>query len=218
MKINLLRSLPLSWTKKPLRLRKKATINDRILTWKLGKEYFDGKRVQGYGGYKYDGRWKKVASDMIQYYKLKSYCKILDIGCAKGYLLEEFRKQLEKPTLCGIDISSYAITKSLKKEKFLTIANSTTLPFDDNYFDLVLSINSLHNILNLEQLTKSFKEIKRVAKKNIYITLGTYKNLNEKKNLDDWAVLATTYMSNRGWEKFFKKVNYNGDYWWFTAK
>ncbi len=218
MKINLLKSLPSTWIKKPLARRKKVKIKDRILTWKLDKEYFDGSREQGYGGYKYDGRWKSVAKEIIQYYDLKDNSKILDIGCAKGYLLEEFRKLLKNPILCGIDISSYAIKNSIKKGKILAIGNSTTLPFSNKYFDLVISINSLHNILSKIELIKAFKEINRVSKKNIYITLGSYKNKNEKKKLDDWAVLATTYLSNEGWTKFFKKVNYKGDYWWFTPK
>lgn len=218
MKINLLESLPNTWIKKPLAKRKKVKIEDRILTWKLDKEYFDGSREQGYGGYKYDGRWKSVAKEIIQYYDLKDNSKILDIGCAKGYLLEEFRKLLKNPILCGIDISSYAIKNSIKKGKILAIGNATTLPFSNKYFDLVISINSLHNILSKIELKKAFKEINRVSKKNIYITVGSYKNKNEKKKLDDWAVLATTYLSNEGWTKFFKKVNYKGDYWWFTPK
>jgi ubiquinone/menaquinone biosynthesis C-methylase UbiE len=218
MKINLLESLPNTWIKKPLAKRKKVKIEDRILTWKLDKEYFDGSREQGYGGYKYDGRWKSVAKEIIKYYDLKDNSKILDIGCAKGYLLEEFRKLLKNPILCGIDISSYAIKNSIKKGKILAIGNATTLPFSNKYFDLVISINSLHNILSKIELKKAFKEINRVSKKNIYITVGSYKNKNEKKKLDDWAVLATTYLSNEGWTKFFKKVNYKGDYWWFTPK
>jgi len=218
MKINLLKSLPNTWIKKPLTKRKRVKIEDRILTWKLDKEYFDGSREQGYGGYKYDGRWKSVAKEIIKYYDLKDNSKILDIGCAKGYLLEEFRKLLKNPILCGIDISSYAIKNSIKKGKILAIGNATTLPFSNKYFDLVISINSLHNILNKIELKKAFKEINRVSKKNTYITLGSYKNKNEKKKLDDWAVLATTYLSNEGWTKFFKKVNYKGDYWWFTPK
>jgi ubiquinone/menaquinone biosynthesis C-methylase UbiE len=219
MKINLLCSLPKTWKKKPLKIRKSASIEDRILSWRLDKEYFDGNRQQGYAGYKYDGRWKSVAKDFINYYKLKDDAKILDIGCAKGFLLDEFGKILKKPTLCGIDISHYAITKSRKKVyKNLCIGNASRLPFRKNYFDLVISINSLHNIMGLKKLTESFKEINRVAKKNIYITLGAYDTKKGENILDNWAVVATSYMSTKAWLKFFKHVKYKGDYWWFKPE
>ena len=87
MKINLLKSLPETWSKKPFKIRSKASVKDKILSWKLDKEYFDGSREQGYGGYKYDGRWRQVAKDIIKHYSLKDNAKILDIGCAKGFLL-----------------------------------------------------------------------------------------------------------------------------------
>jgi len=219
LKINLLKSLPKTWVKKPIKIRKKVTTEDRILSWRLGKEYFDGSRKQGYGGYKYDGRWKPVAQDFINFYNLKNNSKILDIGCAKGYLLDEFGKLLKKPTLCGLDISHYAISNHDKKiKKNLCIGNANKLPYKNKYFDLVISINSLHNILTLEELKKSFTEINRVAKKNIFISLGAYTNKKEKKILDDWAVVATTYMSVKAWEKFFRHVKYKGDYYWFTPK
>lgn len=219
MKINLLKSLPKTWVKKPIKVRKKVSIEDRILSWRLDKEYFDGNRKQGYAGYKYDGRWKPVAKDFIEHYNLKSNSKILDIGCAKGYLLDEFKKILKNSTLCGLDISHYAITKHNPRiKKNLCIGNASKLPFKDKYFDLVISINSLHNILTLNELKKSFKEINRVAKKNIFISLGAYTNDKEKKTLDDWAVVATTYMSVKAWERFFKHVKYKGDYYWFTPK
>ena len=219
MKINLLKTLPKSWTKKPKKTRKSVSIEDRILSWRLGEEYFDGDRKQGYGGYKYDGRWKSVAEDFINHYKLKEDAKILDIGCAKGYLLDEFGKKLKRSTLCGLDISHYAITNHNKYiKKNLCIGNASNLPYKDNFFDLTISINSLHNILTLEELKQAFKEIKRVSKKNIFISLGAYTNKIEQKTLDNWAVVATTYMSVNQWKKFFKHVNYKGDYYWFIPK
>lgn len=216
MIINLLKSLPNSWNKKPLKKRLCASQEDRILSWRLDKEYFDGTRAQGYGGYRYDGRWKPVAMDMIKFYNLKQTSKILDIGCAKGYLLDEFGKILNNTQIYGIDASSYAIINSNKKiKKNLCIGNATKLPFENNFFDLVISINSLHNILNLYELEAAFKEINRVSKKKIFISVGAYDNLKEKKTLDDWAVLSRTYMSTRKWKAFFKKNSYKGDYYWF---
>ena len=222
MKINLLSSLPVTWKKKSkntLKKRKCAKIDDRILSWRLGYEYFDGSRAQGYGGYKYDGRWKPVAKDFVDYYNLGNKAKILDIGSAKGFLLDAFGKILKNPILCGIDVSSYAITNSNTKiKKKLSIANASHLPFANNYFDLVISINSLHNILDQKKLEMAFKEINRVAKKNIYLTLGAYSDTKGKKILDNWAVVASAYMHEKSWLKFFKKVNYKGDFWWFKPQ
>lgn len=222
MKINLLKSLPKSWgkkRKKDVSQRKNVTKEDRILSWRLDREYFDGTRSQGYAGYKFDGRWKTVAADMIKYYNLKDDSKILDIGCAKGFLLDEFGKILKKPTLCGLDISSYAVSKAHKKPlKNMCVGNANQLPYESKYFDLVLSINSLHNILDQSNLELAFKEIKRVSKKNMYVTLGSYKSNKAKKILDEWAVVASAYMKEKSWMNFFKKINYQGDYWWFEPK
>ena len=60
---------------------------------KFGKEYFDGARIYGYGGYRYDGRWIKIAKSIIKRYKLKKGDKVLDIGCAKGFLMFELKKR-----------------------------------------------------------------------------------------------------------------------------
>tara|TARA_B110000037_G_C17087950_1_gene492767 strand:- start:501 stop:1154 length:654 start_codon:yes stop_codon:yes gene_type:complete len=214
MEINLLKSLPKQ--KKPLKIRKKVSPKDRVLSWRLGYEYFDGTREQGCGGYYDDSRWRPVAQDFIDHYKLKEDAKILDIGCAKGFLLKEFKTLLPKSTICGIDISDYAITNSHPSiRKSLCIGNADNLPYRNKYFDLVISINSLHNIMKLDQLEKSFHEINRVKKESCFISLGAYENKKEKDILDNWAVVATTYMHVNNWKNFFVKVSYKGDYCWF---
>ena len=214
MEVNFLNYLP--GKKKPIKERFTVLQKDRIKSWRLDKHYFDGSRKQGYGGYHYDGRWKKVAQSMIKHYSLNQNAKILDIGCAKGYLLKEFKDILKKSTNIGVDISGYAADNSHKKVRnSIAVANSVELPFENNYFDLTISINTLHNILDLKSLEKSFREIKRVSKKHMFISIGTYENEKEKKILDNWAVVATTYMHKKNWLKFFKKVKYNGDYSWF---
>ena len=49
---------------------------------KYGKEYWDGNRRYGYGGYKYiPGRWRDVAKKLIKFYKLKAGSRVLDVGC-----------------------------------------------------------------------------------------------------------------------------------------
>ena len=50
-------------------LEKNKSYN-RELALKFDKEYFDGTREQGYGGYSYDGRWVKVAKKINKLYNL----------------------------------------------------------------------------------------------------------------------------------------------------
>ena len=212
--INLLTSLPN--TRRPIKERKIISEADKALHWKLSLEYFDGTRSQGYGGYKNDGRWDPVAKAIAQYYHLTPDSTLLDVGCAKGFLLESFRKSLGIEEVWGLDISLYALQNSPNDiQPRLVLGNSKDLPFDDGVFDLVISINSLHNILNINDVIESLKEIQRVSSGRAYVTLGAFKNAEEKLALDNWAVVATTYLHENDWLEIFDKANYSGDYFWF---
>jgi ubiquinone/menaquinone biosynthesis C-methylase UbiE len=207
--------------RKPMKTRMKASQTDRILTWKIDKEFWDGKREQGYGGYKYDGRWKPIAKNFIKHYKLNKNSKILEIGCAKGFFLKEFYDLLKNKENVGIDISSYAIVNSHKKVKEnLIIGNMKQLPFENKYFDLVICVHSLHSILDINEVTETLKEMSRVVKdkKNIFIMVGAFSNTKERKNLDNWGVLTATYLHVNDWLKLFKKTGYKGDYSWYKPK
>ena len=131
----------------------------------FGKDYWDGDRKYGYGGYKYDGRWRKVAEAMARHYGLKSGDKVLDVGCGKGFLLYEFTQVVPGIEITGIDISSYAIENAKAEVKpFLKNSNATNLPFPDHSFDFVVSITTLHNLYNYD-LQKALQEIERVGKR-----------------------------------------------------
>ena len=183
---------------------------------KYGYDYFDGDRKYGYGGYNYNPKyWSKVSMDLIKYYNLNNDSSILDIGCAKGFLLYEFKKNLPKIKIQGVDISEYAIQNAKPEVKeFIHQGNAVNLPYPNNTFDLVLSIVTLHN-LKIEDLKKALNEISRVSKKNAFITLDAYSNETEKKNMEDWNLTAETVMSKKDWVKFFKDNNFDGDYYWF---
>ena len=157
MEINLLSNY--SEKKKPMKARMKANQTDRILTWKIDKEFWDGTRQQGYGGYKYDGRWVPVAKDIIKHYELKKNDKILDIGCAKGFLVKDLLNQ--GIDAYGIDISEYAISKS-EKETIgrLHLGKADKLPFPDNSFDFVISINTIHNYDENGVITVSYTHLR----------------------------------------------------------
>ena len=115
MKINLLRRYPKSKRNLSKRLINK-TEKVRKIARKFGKEYFDGSRDHGYGGFNYNPKyWSNVVRDIKKRYKLSNKSKILDIGCAKGFLIYDLKKILPKARIIGIDVSKYAI-KNSKKE------------------------------------------------------------------------------------------------------
>jgi len=178
----------------------------------FGKDYWDGDRKFGYGGYFYDGRWKPVAKAIAEHYDLKSGDKVLDIGCGKGFLLFDLLEAVPGLQVCGVDISSYAIENAKEEVKpYLSVGNATHLPFKDNSFDLVLSINTLHN-LRTYNLEKGLKELERVKKKNSYIVMDSFRNENERVNLLYWQVTCECFYSIEEWEWWFKLCNYTGDY------
>lgn len=183
----------------------------------FGKDFFDGDRKCGYGGYKYDGRWKPVVKHMKDYYNLMNNASILDIGCGKGFMLHDFKELMPESTIAGIDISDYAISNAMASVKpFLKIASAEKLPYPDKSFDLVISINTIHN-LPLERLKIALREIQRVCRGNSYITIDAWRNDIEKKNLFKWVLTAETMMHVDDWKRLFTQIGYTGDYWWFIA-
>ena len=214
--INLLENYPK--TKRDL---KKAAINrtekERKIARKFDKEFFDGDRKHGYGGYNYNEKfWTQVVKDFVNHYKLEKGSKILDVGCGKGFMIYDFKRQYPHLEVKGIDISNYAIGNCMDEVKNeLSVASCDDLPFKDNYFDLVISINTIHN-LELEGCAKSLKEICRVSKKNKFIIVDAYSNNDEKERMFAWNLTAKTIMHKNDWIKFFKENNYDGDYYWFN--
>lgn len=183
------------------------------LAKKFDYDYWDGDRKINYGGYKYlEGRWEKVALSMTQHYDLPPNPKILDIGCGKGYLLYDFLKILPKAEIYGLDISNYAIENAKEEIKDrIVLGSSDKLPWEDNYFDLVISINTLHCLHNYE-LDMSLKEIERVGKSNKYICVESYRNETEKANLLYWQVTCEAFNTPKEWLWWFNSCGYQGDY------
>jgi ubiquinone/menaquinone biosynthesis C-methylase UbiE len=215
IEINLLKNYPKTVRKLSFRNKNK---NKKVinLASKFGKEYFDGSRLYGYGGYYYNPRyWKKVVKDFKRFYKLKTTCKVLDVGCAKGFMLYDFKQLIPKSYLRGIDISSYAINNAKTEiKKFVKIGNAKKLPFQDSFFDLVISINTLHNLKKKDCIT-ALSEIKRVTKKNAFITLDAYKNNKQKQRMKMWNLQAKSIFHVNKWKEIFDLAGYKGDYYWF---
>ena len=213
--INLLRNYPK--TKRDVsKRREEKTEEHRVIARKFGKDFFDGDRKVGYGGFNYDPKyWTKVVRDICDYYKLKSGDKILDIGCGKGFMLYDFLKLNPQLDVFGIDISEYAIKNCIGSLKGkLQIGNAISLPYPDNHFNLVISINTHHN-LDGKDLIKAFSELQRVTKKNSYVVLDAYSNEKEKEELINWNLTAKTIKHVNDWKKFFDQINFKGDFYWF---
>ncbi len=194
---------------------KQITDEHHRIARQFGKAFFDGDRLVGYGGYKYDGRWMKVAETLRDYYGLTSKSSVLDVGCAKGFMLYDFMHIIPGIKIAGIDISQYAIDRVPKEVRpFVQTADAKKLPFPDKSFDLVISITTLHN-LPLEECKQSLREVMRVSKKHAFITLDSWRNEIERDRMEKWNLTALTYMSVDDWKKLFAEVGYTGDYYWF---
>jgi len=175
-------------------------------------EYWDGSRNTGYAGYRYDGRWRAVADRLVGMYGIKPGDRILDVGCGKGFLLYDFTQAAPGVEVRGIDVSAYALAHAKEEvASSLEIGNAVALPYPDHSFDLVVSINTLHN-LNLEELHIALREIERVGKATKYIVMDSYRNEQEKVNLLYWQLTCECFFTPREWEFIFRQAGYTGDY------
>jgi SAM-dependent methyltransferase len=214
--INLLRSLPQA--KRNISKRKEEKKQSVILeAKKFDYNYWDGPREYGYGGYNYDGRWVSVAKDIISFFDLKDNAKILDIGSGKGFLLNDLKLLNKSFQIFGLDISQYAINNSINDLKKYTIKHDAKdkLPYENNFFDIVLSINTIHN-LKKNEVINCLKEINRVIKneKNCYIVLDSYLNEKQKEIFESWVLTAEFYGYPHEWFEVFEIAGYKGYYSW----
>jgi|SRR5882724_7430025 len=189
---------------------------DRAVARQFGRDFFDGDRRYGYGGFNYLPRfWQPVIPTFRDYWQLGADSSVLDVGCGKGFMLHDLAELVPGITVKGIDISRYAIENAIEDMKpHVQVANATYLPFPDNSFDVVISINTVHN-LGREECGKALREIERVSRGSSFITVDAYRNDAEKERMYAWNLTAKTIMSVNEWEQFFKEVGYTGDYFWF---
>ena len=187
------------------------TESDRAIARQFGREFFDGDRNHGYGGFNYMPRfWQPVIPTFKQYWNLSSNSSLLDVGCAKGFMLHDLAELIPGITVKGVDISKYAIENAMPDMKpHVEIGNATNLPFKDNSFDVVISINTIHN-LEREGCGKALQEIERVSRGKSFITVDAYRNEEEKERMYAWNLTAKTIMSVEDWILFFNEVGYSG--------
>ncbi len=212
--INLLDRLPQTKRNVAQRAQEK-TPEDRALAKQFGRDFFDGERRHGYGGYRYDGRWLPVAQRIVEHYKLPPDARILDVGAAKGFLIHDFLQVLPEATVRGLDVSVYAKENAHgNMGPLIDIGSAEKLPYPDKSFDLVVSINSIHN-LPLEKCKQSLREMQRVSRAHKFISVDAWNTEEEHQRLLGWILTAETYLPVNEWVKMFAEIGYTGDYWWF---
>ena len=210
----------IGYFKKPVKIRakvaKERTVINKMYAWELGKEYYDGNRLNGYGGFKYDGRWQKLLPKIIKKYKLTKKSKVLDLGCKKGFLLKDLNILIPGIKSYGIENHTYALKKIVKCKSKLILSDYYKIPFKNKYFDFVIAFNSLY-MQNLGDVIKSLKEIERVSKKS-YIVLASGENDQERNKFYRWTLIGTSILLKKEWKTLFKKIKFKGDYYFSSAK
>lgn len=202
-------------TSKPLSSRIAVNDEDLRIARQFGQEYFDGDRKYGYGGYAYHPRfWTDTVRHFKDYYQLPENASILDVGSGKGFMLHDFKLLMPDSTVAGIDISEYAYKNTMDDIKpFVKIGNAKELPYPNKAFDLVLAINTVHN-LPIKECKQAILEIQRVSKFNAFIVVDAWRNGEERERHFKWVVTCLTAMHVDEWKDLFEDVGYTGDFYW----
>ena len=211
--VDLLRSLPR--TKR--NIQKRAEDKDPFVIAKskeFGEEYWDGERKYGYGGYRYDGRWRSVARDIIAHFSLNPGMRVLDVGCGKGFLVKDLMLECPGLEAFGLDISRYALIHC-EKEVIgrLHLGSAESLPFPDGSFDCVLSINTIHN-LHRPRAVIAMREIQRLSGGRAFVQVDSYRTSEQKEIALSWILTAEFHDYPEGWLKLYAEAGYTGDYYW----
>ena len=189
---------------------------DRALARRFGREFFDGDRSHGYGGFSYHPRfWQPVVPTFREHWGLKAGDSVLDVGCAKGFMLHDMAELIPGLTVAGIDVSEYAIENAMEDMRpHLQVADARRLPFPDKSFDVVISISTIHNLAR-EECGQALREIERVARRGAFVTVDAYRDEAERARMEAWNLTALAIMHVDSWKSFFDEVGYTGHYYWF---
>ena len=192
------------------------TEDDRAIARQFGREFFDGDRRTGYGGFTYHPRfWQPVIPAFQRHFGLTSASSLLDVGCAKGFMLHDLAEMIPGVTVKGVDVSSYAIAHAIETMKpHVLVADARELPFADQSFDVVVSINTVHN-LERADVIRALREIERVKRRGAFVTVDAYRSEEERARMLSWNLTALTILSVDEWKQLFAEAGYTGDFYWF---
>ncbi len=211
--VDLLRSLPR--TKRNIQRRVEDKSPDVIaISKKFDEDYWDGDRKYGYGGYRYDGRWRSVARDFIAHFNLRAGMRVLDVGCGKGFLVKDLMLECPGLEAFGLDISRYALMHC-EREVIgrLHLGSAESLPFPDHSFDCVLSINTIHN-LHRSRAVMAMREIQRLSGGRAFVQVDSYRTPEQREIAVGWILTAEFHDYPEGWLKLYAEAGYTGDYYW----
>ena len=211
--VDLLRALPA--VKRNIQKRREAKSPEAIAIAKqFGEVYFDGPREFGYGGYRYDGRWIPVSRDIVAHFDLKPGMRVLDVGCAKGFLVKDLMKVCPGLEVFGLDISLYALMHCEPEVVGrLHLGTAEKLPFPDHSFDCVISLNTVHNFPRPRALNV-MREIERVSRGRSFVQIDSFHTPEQKEIFESWVLTAEFYDYPDGWKRLFAEAGYSGDYYW----
>ena len=189
---------------------------DRAIARQFGRDFFDGDRRTGYGGFNYHPRfWQPVVPTLQAHFGLADGSSLLDVGCAKGFMLHDLALLIPGITVKGVDVSAYAIEHAIESMRpHVSVADARELPFPDGSFDVVVSINTVHN-LERADLVQALREIERVTRRGAFITVDAYRTDEERRRMEAWNLTARTILPVEGWKDLFAEAGYTGDYFWF---
>jgi cyclopropane fatty-acyl-phospholipid synthase-like methyltransferase len=211
--VNLLNRLPKG--KRNVTTRAEAKTPEIIaISRQYGERYFDGPRTYGYGGYRYDGRWIPVAEDIVKHFNLKPGDRVLDVGCAKGFLVKDLMKACPGLEAFGLDISEYALMHCEQEVVGrLHLGSADKLPFPDKSFNAVLAINTIHNLERPDAI-RAVREVERLAPGRGFIQVDSYRTPEQRDVFLEWVLTARFHDYPDGWRKMFSEAGYTGDYYW----
>lgn len=192
------------------------TEEDRRIARRFDRDFFDGDRRHGYGGFNYHPRfWQPVVPTLKKHFGLKAGVSLLDVGCAKGFMLHDLAAGIPGIVVKGIDVSAYAIEHAIDDMKaHVQVGDAVALPFADKSIDVVISINTVHN-LDRTACTRALREVERVARHGAFVTVDAYRDEAERQRMLAWNLTAQTIMHVDEWKEFFAETGYSGDYFWF---
>ena len=194
------------------------TIRNRMAAAGLDREYYDGRRENGYGGFRYDGRWAQIIPRLVEHYGVTSNSAVLDVGCKKGFFLHDLKLALSGIRVRGVENHPYPIENAMESVKDdLVLAPYEELPFVDGEFDFVMAYAAIY-MLNLRGVMQALREIQRVGRGRSLVTLGAYRTREGRELLEDWTLLGTTILHVDEWLEVFRETGYTGDYAFTTAE